>query len=1377
MAYNREDMITWNELAPSLQTVLRGYESGIEALNSKYQEEHLSLTDLEGNLATFIQNQEAATTLLQQTVEALNGTQEVAKTNIEEINSTQSQIKSICEDIRTETQANLDRIKDTQEQIRMTSNDIHSRLEELNTNQEQVKNLASSLDTNVNTGFTTLNQSCSRMEATAENIKESGIALSATCSSLDETCGLIKTSLANLSNTVTSLYTTCQSLDTTCKSIDTTVGTIKGSVQGINTYSGNIETACRALTQTCTSIKDAIDGAKETLNSSCAGIKSALEETKEVVSSSCAEIKGLLEEIKENGISTPVVDEPFVLSEVPGGVEEFGSLDTYEQTHANTMKKQGFSNADIIAWLRNYRLSTSTFDLTANASWVEEFGSLDSYEQAQANSMKRNGSTDDDIIAWLRNYRLNNATFDLTANPDWVEEFDPLTEEEQALANYRKRQGQTDEEIIEWLRERRLDAIRFDLTVNPDWVEEFDPLTTYEQSQADTLKRNGQTDEEIIEWIRSYRASQVSYDGMLDVAADFDVHKESLAAHSNINSSKLMMHHTGTNYEVGDTVYIGELPEYMALVATTSGKTATSRVNFSSSLQLSNATTEQGKAALLAARTADLEAKLANESSTVDQEIVALYKEVFDHRYDQDAHNLTSTTKLTHKVSHAYNRLGIQVFANKLDPNFKLEVVSVGTTASTAHSDIVSTTEKDTYVAPIVTSSTRESVVQSIRSMLSDHESSTTAHYDDTTDYLFKASTSGLRFIAKDNACYLCKTSSQVFILQEVYGAVEEFGSLDAYEQEQANIMKQNGSSDSAILEWLRAYRSNSLNNNISSYAGVLDTEADLDSHEESFASHSALNSEKLMMHHTSTAYAIGDTVHVSELPSYLVLEATKAGTTNSSRSSLTTGLGVTAITEKSKVSLLATRTAAVQAKITAGTASVDSEIKALHKEVFDHKYDQDAHSNSTIGFTHKTKHAYSKVGTVVFANALEPHFVLELTKAGTTNATAPTSISKARTVADYTAPIISDSNRDEVLSQIQNELLSHNASTTAHADDTANYLFSTSSSGYQYFKLGNSYRFGQVTSAGFVLSDVPGGVEEFGSLDSYEQTHANEMKANGSSDAEIIGWLREYRFNTTNSNISSYAGVLDAAADLDVHDEAFSSHDNLPANKYMMHHTSTAYTVGDKVFIAELPAYLVLEATKAGTTNSSRSSLTTGLGVTAITEKSKVSLLATRTAAVQAKITAGSTTVNDEIAALHREVFEHQYDDNAHDSVSSCRLTRKRGHAYAVGDFVFANALDPQFMLEATKAGTTSTATSSTSVSKSRPVQTYVPITVTDSNRTEKLEEVKSLLSTHSTDTAAHSSDTADYLFDTNSSGYQYLKTGPTTGTYTNYRLCAIAS
>ena len=96
--------------------------------------------------------------------------------------------------------------------------------------------------------------------------------------------------------------------------------------------------------------------------------------------------------------------------------------------------------------------------------------------------------------------------------------------------------------------------------------------------------------------------------------------------------------------------------------------------------------------------------------------------------------------------------------------------------------------------------------------------------------------------------------------------------------------------------------------------------------------------------------------------------------------------------------------------------------------------------------------------------------------------------------------------------------------------------------------------------------------------------------------------------------------------------------------------------------------------------------------------------------------------------------------------------------------------------MLEATKAGTTNTATTSTSVSKARSIPSYTPITVTNSNQTEKLEEVKSLLTTHSTDTNAHSNDTADYLFDTNSSGYQYIKTGPSSGTYTNYRLCALA-
>lgn len=1102
MAYNREDMITWNELAPSLQTVLKGYESGIEALNSKYQEEHLSLTDVEGNLATFIQNQQVATEALQHSMDELNSTQTAAKTNLEQLNSNQSQIKETCDNIRTETKENLDSIEATQEQIKTTINSIDGRLEELNATQNQVKNLASSLDVNVSNGFLALNQSCSRMETTATSIKESGIALREACGNLDTTCGLIKSSLTTISNTADSLYTTCKSLETTCSNINNMVTNINVNVQSISTYGGNIDTACRTLSQTCT------------------GMKTVLDETKEVLSTNHAEIKELLESIKESGINTggggstnvfdlskvsggvtefgaltqgeqkvadslkiegktdeeildlirllrensgEVVDPnaTFKLDEVEGGVTEFGTLTTGEQAAANALKQEGKSDADVVAWLRVLRNnadsgvfklsdvegateefgeltnaeqaatnalkkggSTNTeilewlrayraaqepevvFNLSDVEGAVEEFGSLDVYEQATANAMKKDGKTNEEIIAWLKAHRLESAVFDITVNQAWVNEFGSLTSDEQTLANNRKRNGQTDEQIIAWLRAKRQSESVFVLEEVEGAVAEFGSLSSYEQQQATTLKRQGKSNEEILQWIRDYRYSQAFHlsdvEGATEEFGSLTEDEQVLA-----NNRKQQGQ---TNDEIIEWLRARRLAESVFDLSEVEGGVE----------EFGELTTYEQQ-----------QATTMKRSGSSNEEILQWIR---DYRYSLVFHladvegaeaefgSLTEDEQDTANTKKQQGQTDEQIIewlrAKRLAESvFVLEDVEGAAEEFGSLSEIEQTNCNSLKRA----GKTDEEILQWLR------------------DY----------------------RASLVFSLDDIEGAAEEFGALSESEQTYADTLKQAGKSDEEILDWLRQTRREE-NSVINNYADIMTNGVALDSHKQDADAHRGhLISSTYMMYHPATSYDVGDIVYIGELPLNLSLMATTKGVTSSTRPDFASILGITGttVTTKDEDTLLQERYAALNPKVATNSTTINAEIAALHKEVYDHTVDQDAHDmTTTTRLLHKTNHEYNVPGTRVLANNLDPNFVLELYQTGTTAATAPGAISKGRQGA-YSAPVVTAANRTEIMEEIEQMLDEHKTSALAHRYDVADYLFETNSSGYQYVPVGNAWR------------------------------------------------------------------------------------------------------------------------------------------------------------------------------------------------------------------------------------------------------------------------------------------------------------------------------
>ena len=484
----------------------------------------------------------------------------------------------------------------------------------------------------------------------------------------------------------------------------------------------------------------------------------------------------------------------------------------------------------------------------------------------------------------------------------------------------------------------------------------------------------------------------------------------------------------------------------------------------------------------------------------------------------------------------------------------------------------------------------------------------------------------------------------------------------------------------------------------------------------------------------------------------------------------------------------------------------------------------------STMGLTHKTSHTY-KVGDRVYANNLEPHQVLEVVKTGATASSAPLTLVKAKSQPAYSAPTITDANRETILIAIEQSLLNHENSSDSHSVDTLDYLFSSSSSVSRFEQFGNNYRMEVATDPNFSLSDVRGALQELRYITEYEQEQANQMKKEGTSGEAIVAWIKEFRRNlkfslddvpdvkgefvvltdkeqevademrkngsnddeivtylrTTrrayNDDPDNYSNITDLGADLDVHETSVDSHkDNLKSVALMMHHANTSYHIGDVVHIGELPEYLALTATNNGVTGKTRPDFAKVLDLDEeYVEPDKDAEIERRINAIRAKLkTSDSTTVNKEILALHREVYDHQYDPDAHSMGSTSKLVHKTNHEYSrAGVCVYANNLTPILMLEVYQTGRTdSTAPGAAVKSRTNGAASYTAPVITDVNREEILNEVQEMFDAHKASTTAHKQDMTDYLFETNSSGYQLVRTRNANGTTANcYRLCSLAS
>ena len=578
MAYNREDMITWNELAPSLQTKLQGYADGISNLTQKYEEEHLSMTTIETNLASMIQAQSEAQTQMQQSISQLVTTVANMKTGIDTMNQTQNQMQLTTSAIQT-------------------------------------------------------------------NLQNSMAALNSTNSA-------IKTAIETMASTIATSHTETKELLTAIKDKIGTGGSGSGSGSG--------------------------------------------------------------------GTGGETTDTSFKLSDVVGAVDEFGSLTEEEQIIANAYKQAGKTNEEIITWLRTYRSGgsgSSAFSLDDVEGAAEEFGSLTSDEQIAANALKKAGKTNEEIIAWLRTSRG-------TTKP--VED-DP-----------------------------------FDITTIEGAVAEFGSLTAEEQAQANSMKKSGRTNYEILEWIRNYRNTYVDpdvkdYESVINTGTNLGVHEADLLAHSNLKSG-VMMHRIATSYVVGDRVALGELPEHLILEATTNGVTSYVRPNFKELVGSDVDASAISRDTVTKEVTQDIKNKILSGGGTnVNTEILTLHKAVFDHQYDQDAHDLTCPTRHTHKIGHNYERIGMRVFGHGLEPNMRLEVYKTGITGAIAPG-VAGGKTIPTYVAPTLNNDNQLAVLADIQTSIDNHVSSSTAHYADLPDFLFEdVDGRKFKYIKIGNSCRLCQ--------------------------------------------------------------------------------------------------------------------------------------------------------------------------------------------------------------------------------------------------------------------------------------------------------------------------------------------------------------------------------------------------------------------------------------------------------------------------------------------------------------------------------------------------------------------------------------------------------------------------------------------
>ena len=767
MAYNREDMITWNELAPSLQTIITNLNNGIEELNAKYREEHNAMGDLGEILASLIRSQ----------------------------NTAQEQM-----------QASID-------QLLTIQNNIKEALNENNSNQSAI---GEQLSSDITTLKTTLSDKLGTVEAAASGIKTSTDTLKDTCSRIESSINTIKSACNNLG-----------SINTTAALMKTACDDIKDTTDSINTIQNSV---LKAITDNHTEIKELLEDIKENGGTGGGGTTPAQENAFNLsdVTGGVTEFTSLSEEeqqianeLKLHGSTNEEIiawlrlaraaeeidlDATFdVYRSTAEGARELGDLTDAEQAAADALKKIGKSDEEIVAWIQENRTVETpeepdpVFDITT-VDGAKDLDPLTEEEQEYANYLKSKGKSDAEIVAWIRDHRpTEQLVFDINS-VEGAEDLIPLSTAEQAYANQLKNEGKSDEyiiaairdgrpkqfklsdvegaeerfgslsaaeqayanqlksngssnaAIIAWLVTQRFLINEIDESINiDDFIET--PLTAEEQETANSLKRTGHTDEEIIATLRANRVERENielFEGVIDEETDLRVHSNTLTAHNDLKSNKLMMHHTNTAYEAGDTVYIAELPSYMALTAVVGGVTAATRTDFGTVFGTVLSYEEPDEDAIKEEVIEYIQNKIQNNSTTVNVEISDLHRRAFNHIHDQTyPHDLTTTSRYMHKKNHNYTTKGERVFANKLEPYMMLEVNSIGTTGSTLSAEMLKciTPDPTTYVVPEVTNANRETILNGIISDLDVHKTDPNAHYYNDAEYLFRTSESIYQYV------------------------------------------------------------------------------------------------------------------------------------------------------------------------------------------------------------------------------------------------------------------------------------------------------------------------------------------------------------------------------------------------------------------------------------------------------------------------------------------------------------------------------------------------------------------------------------------------------------------------------------------------------
>lgn len=503
---------------------------------------------------------------------------------------------------------------------------------------------------------------------------------------------------------------------------------------------------------------------------------------------------------------------------------------------------------------------------------------------------------------------------------------------------------------------------------------------------------------------------------ILETRAKFEFHKLDPNAHST-SLNTIVQNSSNKRYSIGSKIIVSNLhdlleddynndtiSEYTGLGVNYSVGSGSAPNNVDYEVKLQEVLTAQ------------INNFLTVPSERVILALKDLYRDIFNHIYDDTAHDFNTAVFTTINNLFMFEK-GYKV----LLPSANLAMLGI---------DHISN-PKPSYSEPNITEDNQYSMLIRLEKSLQDHLVSVDDHGLNSATWLFGKSKVGYDLLTL--ASPLTQTT---WSLTAIARDNTVPGGPDG-----VNVVC--GITHTAFGKWVQEISDGQDNTQTLILDQLADLKATLLEHEESLDAHPGSRTS-FLLHKTDTVYAKGDIVRDPTMPNNFALQAVTDGE-KTAKIKPTFYAGSLTIEEElaNEIDRLRAEIEALKANATElSQADIANRLTQIMQDYLDHTYDYNAHPNGTTScLTHTAKHRYLE-GEVVRVPKFTSNFSLQATNEGTTFEQASASFYDPQPSAPDATPCPTDG-LNQYINSIKQAIQNHEEDTDPHRIATGSaYMF-----------------------------------------------------------------------------------------------------------------------------------------------------------------------------------------------------------------------------------------------------------------------------------------------------------------------------------------------